>query len=46
MQQRYGLPVGYSSHSVSPWPCLMAACLGATVLEAHLTLGRTLWGSD
>ena len=46
MQSRYGLPVGYSSHSVSPWPCLMAACLGATVLEAHLTLGRTLWGSD
>jgi N-acetylneuraminate synthase len=24
----------------------MAACLGATVLEAHLTLDRTLWGSD
>lgn len=46
MQQRYGLPVGYSSHSVSPWPCLMAACLGATILEAHLTLDRTLWGSD
>lgn len=46
IQTRYGLPVGYSSHSVSPWPCLMAACLGATVLEAHLTLDRTLWGSD
>ena len=46
MQQRYGLPVGYSSHSVSPWPCLMAACLGATVLEFHVTLDRTLWGSD
>jgi len=46
MQSRYGLPVGYSSHSVSPWPCLMAACLGATILEFHLTCDRTLWGSD
>ncbi len=46
MHQRYGLPVGYSSHSVSPWPCLMAAVLGATIIEAHLTLDRTMWGSD
>lgn len=46
LKARYGLPVGYSSHSVSPWPCLMAAVLGATVLEAHLTLDRTMWGSD
>ncbi len=41
LQDRYGLPVGYSSHSVSPWPCLMAA-----VIEFHLTLDRTMWGSD
>jgi N-acetylneuraminate synthase len=46
LQQRYGLPVGYSSHSVSPWPALMAACLGATIVEAHLTLSRASWGSD
>ncbi len=45
-QERYGLPVGYSSHSVSPWPCLMAAVYGAEVIEFHLTLDRTLWGSD
>jgi N-acetylneuraminate synthase len=46
MQARYGLPVGYSSHTVSPWPCLMAAVLGAEVVEFHLTLDRTMWGSD
>ncbi len=46
MQQRYGLPVGYSSHTVSPWPAVMAAVLGAPVIEAHLTLDRTLWGTD
>jgi len=46
MHQRYGLPVGYSSHTVSPWPAVMAAVLGATVIEAHLTISRTMWGSD
>lgn len=45
-QTRYGLPVGYSSHTVSPWPCLMAAVCGAEVIEFHLTLDRTLWGTD
>lgn len=38
--------IGYSSHTTSPWPCLMAVCLGARVVEAHLTLDRTLFGSD
>lgn len=45
-QERYGLPVGYSSHTVSPWPCLMAAVYGAEVIEFHLTLNRSSWGSD
>lgn len=49
-QDRYsndGPPtIGYSSHTVSPWPCLMAVCLGAEVVEAHLTLDRAMWGSD
>ena len=44
--RHYGYPVGYSSHSVSPWPALCAAAMGAVMLEAHLTLDRTLWGSD
>ena len=38
--------IGYSSHTVSPWPCLMAVAMGARVVEFHLTLDRTLWGSD
>ena len=45
-QGRYGLPVGYSSHTVSPWPCLMAAVYGAEVIEFHLTLDRAMWGTD
>ena len=42
----WGYQVGYSSHTVSPWPCLMAVGIGARVVEFHLTLDRTLWGSD
>jgi len=38
--------VGYSSHTVSPWPCLMAAVYGAEVIEFHLTLDRTSFGTD
>ena len=46
-KDRYlGVKVGYSSHTVSPWPCLMAAVYGAQVIEFHLTLDRTMWGSD
>lgn len=47
LKARYpGVRVGYSSHTVSPWPCLMAAVYGAEVIEAHLTLSRASWGSD
>lgn len=42
----YPCTIGYSSHTTSPWPCLMAVCLGAEVVEAHLTLDRTMFGSD
>jgi N-acetylneuraminate synthase len=46
LQARYGCPVGYSGHEVSPWPSLVAATLGATVIERHFTLDRTAYGSD
>jgi N-acetylneuraminate synthase len=46
-KERYpGVKVGYSSHTVSPWPCLMAVVYGAEVVEAHLTLDRTMFGTD
>jgi N-acetylneuraminate synthase len=37
---------GFSSHCVSPWPVLGAVALGATVIEAHITLSRASFGSD
>jgi N-acetylneuraminate synthase len=38
--------VGYSGHEKSVSPSLMAACLGATSIERHITLDRTMWGTD
>lgn len=43
---RYGLPVGYSGHEVGLAATVAAAALGAAVIERHLTLDRSMWGSD
>ena len=42
----FGLPVGFSSHSPTPFPAIGAGYLGAKSVEAHLTLDRALPGSD
>lgn len=39
-------PIGYSSHAVSPWPALCAVAMGAEIVECHVTLDRSMWGSD
>lgn len=46
LQQRYGLPVGYSGHEVSVSPSIMAAMMGAMAIERHITLDRAMYGSD
>ena len=46
LKKRYGVPVGYSGHEVSVSPSLMAAALGASVIERHITLDRAMYGSD
>jgi N-acetylneuraminate synthase len=43
---RYGLPVGYSGHESSVSPTVMAVALGAVAVERHVTLDRTMWGTD
>ncbi len=40
------VPVGYSGHEKGPAPSLMAAVLGASVIERHITLDRAMYGSD
>ena len=43
---RYDAVVGYSGHEASVSPSVAACCLGAQILERHITLDRTMYGSD
>ena len=46
LQERYGVPVGYSGHERGLQISLAAVALGAVTVERHITLDRTMWGSD
>ena len=46
MRERWGLPVGYSDHTLDNHACFAAVALGATVIEKHLTFSRAMYGSD
>jgi len=47
LEQRYNLPVGFSSHSINDKDAVAAAIdLGAKVIEKHFSLSRDLWGPD
>lgn len=41
-----GVPVGYSGHERGLQISLAAVALGAVAVERHITLDRTMWGSD
>ena len=43
---RYNYPIGYSGHERGLIPSLVAASIGACSIERHITLDRTMWGSD
>ncbi|RCW21171.1 N-acetylneuraminate synthase [Ciceribacter lividus] len=42
----FGLDVGFSDHSEGPEAAIAARVLGATVLEKHITLDRSMPGPD
>lgn len=46
LEDRYGVPVGYSGHEDGLQISLAAVALGAVTVERHITLDRTMWGSD
>ena len=46
LRERYGVPVGYSGHERGLQISLAAVALGAVAVERHITLDRTMWGSD
>ena len=40
------IPIGYSGHETGLWGTLCAVVLGAKIFERHITLSRTMFGSD
>jgi N-acetylneuraminate synthase len=46
LRKRYGCSVGYSGHEVGLAVSYAAAALGITSLERHITLDRSMYGSD
>ena len=46
LRQRYQCHVGYSSHEIGNLATLGAVALGAISVERHITLDRTMYGSD
>jgi N-acetylneuraminate synthase len=45
-RQLFKCPIGYSGHEVGLQITLGAAALGAHVIERHITLDRSMWGTD
>jgi N-acetylneuraminate synthase len=46
LRDRYKCAVGYSGHETGTSVSVAAVALGATSIERHITLGRTMYGSD
>ena len=46
LRERYEVPVGYSGHETGLPSSVAASVLGACMVERHITLDRSMWGSD
>jgi N-acetylneuraminate synthase len=46
LKQRFKCKVGYSGHETSVSPSLAAWFLGADYIERHITLDRSMYGTD
>ena len=46
LKERYNCEVGYSGHEFRLSTSVAATYLGASVIERHVTLDRSMWGSD
>jgi N-acetylneuraminate synthase len=46
LASQYKFNVGYSGHEASVSPTVMAVVMGATAVERHLTLDKSMYGSD
>jgi len=46
LRKTFPCPVGYSGHEVGLIPSVVAASMGACLVERHITLDRAMWGGD
>jgi|19_taG_2_1085344.scaffolds.fasta_scaffold02849_5 N-acetylneuraminate synthase len=46
LKDRFKCEVGYSGHEFGLTTSMAAVYLGATIIERHITLDRTMWGTD
>lgn len=46
LKEKYKCQVGYSGHEFRLGTSVAAIYLGAEIIERHVTLDRTMWGSD
>ena len=46
LKDRFKCEVGYSGHEFRLGTSVAAIYLGATIIERHITLDRTMWGTD
>jgi len=46
LKKRYSIPVGYSGHETGIASSVAAMAMGACIIERHITLDRSMWGSD
>jgi len=46
LRAEFDCPIGYSGHEVGLQTTLAAVMLGACMVERHITLDRSMWGSD
>ena len=45
-KEKFNIPIGYSGHESSVLPSIIAATMGASAIERHITLDRAMYGSD
>ncbi len=46
LKKKYKCKIGYSGHEDTVSPSIVAYLLGAEVIERHITLDRSMWGTD
>jgi N-acetylneuraminate synthase len=47
LKQKYSdIIIGYSGHEVDLLPTIVAVSAGAKIIERHVTIDRTMWGTD